>query len=59
MTRKTVTRLLDFAELCVQEMWQTHQADRVFELVLELAKARDNKMLLRMRNRLGVENSDD
>jgi hypothetical protein len=59
MTRKTVTRLLDFAQLCVQEMWPSHQANRVFELVLELAKARDNKMLLRMRNRLGVENSND
>jgi len=58
MTRKIITKLLEFAELCVQEMWPSHQADRVFEVVLELAKARDNKMLLRMRNRLGVENSN-
>lgn len=59
MTRKTVTKLLDFAELCVQGKWPSHQADRVFELALELAKARDNKMLLGMRSRLGVENQND
>jgi HD superfamily phosphohydrolase len=59
MTRKTVSRLLAFAEACNQKSWRTDQADRVFELVLELAKLRDNKMLLRMRNRLGVENSND
>lgn len=58
MTRKIITRLLDFAELCDQGIWPTEQADRVFELALELAKARDNAMLLGMRNRLGVENQD-
>jgi len=59
MTRKTVTKLLEFAELCVQEMWPSHQADRVFEVALELAKARDSGMLAEMRNRLRVENSND
>jgi len=59
MKRKTVTELLDFAGMCYEKSWQTHQADRVLELGLDLAKARDNKMLLRMRNGLGVENSND
>jgi len=46
MTRKTVTELLAFAELCNCKKWQTEQAHRVFKVVLELAKARDRKMLL-------------
>lgn len=59
MKRKTVTELLDFAEFCNNKKWQTAQAHRVFKLVVELAKARDRGMLDEMRNRLGVENSND
>lgn len=59
MTRKTTTKLLAFAEACNQKSWRTDQADRVFEVALELAKARDRGMLAEMRNRLGVEASND
>lgn len=56
MKRKTITSLLDFAELCVQEKWPTH---RVFELALELARLRDRARLREMKNRVAVGNEND
>lgn len=58
MTRKTLTRLVDFAELCTEEMWRTGQAHRTFELAIQLAIARDNIFLDEIIS-LGVENSND
>jgi hypothetical protein len=59
MTRKTVTGLVDFTKLCTDEMWRTSQALITYELAIQLAIARDASFIDEIRNRLGVENSND